>query len=135
MTDTSKEAVVKVDQDLTREPDVKEGYVVSIRLVRFKPYKPGYQRQTGRKGRWHQLNEHGGWTNCPGTPAEIWTDFPDYAALLSERDAFRTQLQAARNETLEEVALWYADKGWLLDEFNVPDAIRALKSTSAEGEG
>lgn len=36
---------------------------------------------------------------------------------------------AARAEAIEECAKWYSDKGWLLDEDAVPDAIRALLNT------
>lgn len=39
----------------------------------------------------------------------------------------RAYVQAAREQTIEEVAQWYAEHGWKLDEDNVPDAIRALK--------
>jgi hypothetical protein len=33
-----------------------------------------------------------------------------------------------RLQALEEVAKWYEKEGWLLDEADVPDAIRKLKS-------
>ncbi|MFV1689995.1 hypothetical protein VWZ40_00900 [Phaeobacter sp. JH20_21] len=144
MTDTSKEAVLKVDQNLQHEPDVKEGYLIDISPVRFKPYKPAGQRQMKRKGRWQRMNEYAGWENCPETPAEIWAEFPDFRALLSERDALRAQLQAAR-----DALQWYAntvkdcnrygsegDRARALLAEDVGDsAIRALKSTSTEGEG
>lgn len=38
-----------------------------------------------------------------------------------------------RARVLDEVAAWYADKGWLLDEDNVPASIRALAAQPAEG--
>lgn len=38
----------------------------TIQLLRFKPYKPtSQQARAGLKGRWQQMNEYGGWDNCP----------------------------------------------------------------------
>jgi hypothetical protein len=78
----------------------------------------------------------------------IWhdEDWQKYRALLSERDALRAQLQAARDEALEEAAKIVVDEGKealkysseVIAKTYCDDAalkIRALKSTSAEGEG
>ena len=82
-----------------------------------------------------RMVDRGGQPTLDGCAAIIDTA----RALLSERDALRAQLQAARDEALEEAAKaveWkYQDtdqKGQKLWAHNV---IRALKSTSAEGEG
>lgn len=47
---------------------------------------------------------------------------------LSGADAglLHTALTTARANAIEEVAAWYADKGFLMLEDAVPDAIRAL---------
>lgn len=48
-----------------------------------------------------------------------------------DRDTLAKQLAEARNAALEEAALWAESEGL----FRTRDEIRALKSTSAEGEG
>lgn len=40
-----------------------------------------------------------------------------------------------RYAAFDEIAAWYAKEGWLLDEDDVPDAIRALAAQPAEGAG
>ena len=80
-----------------------------------------------------------------GWQRHIYSD--NIRALLSERDALRAQLQAARDGALEEAA-YQAQHACLVppdggspteEEVIVCDEaakrIRALKSTSAEGEG
>lgn len=39
-----------------------------------------------------------------------------------------------RDAVIEEVAKWYAEKGWLLDEDDVAEAIRSLKTASPIGK-
>lgn len=46
--------------------DGSEIHMRTIQYLRFKPYKPSSQQaRAGIKGRWQQMNEWGGWDNCP----------------------------------------------------------------------
>ncbi|WP_333846903.1 hypothetical protein [Phaeobacter italicus] len=54
----------------------------------------------------------------------------EHNKIVAEREALRSELNSVRSKVLQEVASWYDSKGWLLDEMEVPDAIRALKSTN-----
>lgn len=120
MTDTSNPRRVQVNQNLKVKPEVMEGYCIEIYPVKFKPYKPDGQRQMKKLGRWQRMNEYAGWTNCAETPTEVWTDFPDLRALLSERDAL-----AARVERLEEVSAWHEKQRQ--DALNRADTISAAE--------
>jgi hypothetical protein len=53
------------------------------------------------------------------TPKEIDRLFKSNSSLYD----FAAALEAA---TIERVAQWYASKGWLMDEGDVADAIRAI---------
>ena len=80
-----------------------EGYAFEMRPVRWKPYKPQGAKQTGRPGRWQELNEYGGWENCE-TPGELH-DGPEMvpASRLTEAQAeierLRDALQAIAGPT------------------------------------
>jgi len=53
-----------------------------------------------------------------GTPAQLANSVPEL-----------------RNHVLEEVAAWYAEKGWLLDESEIAGVIRSMKSPGTIQEG
>ncbi|WP_333846923.1 hypothetical protein [Phaeobacter italicus] len=127
MTDTSKEAadnqnaLVKALKDFNREWANDD--VLTYSPV---PSAPGYT------------------TGMAGVYMGEAADF--IAALLSERDALRSQLQAAREGGAveyvcpdDETALNYLDATYGNDMrcavSCMIDALRALKFTSAEGEG
>ncbi|MBK6414142.1 hypothetical protein [Sphingopyxis sp.] len=41
-------------------------YMRIISVLRYQPYKPNSQQfKAGITGRWQQMNEFGGWDNCP----------------------------------------------------------------------
>ena len=42
-------------------------------VFRFLPYKPNSQQaKRGEKGRWQEMNEYGGWENCPHPLGNKW---------------------------------------------------------------
>ena len=90
--------VSNVDQDLQREPDIREGYVLLGGPVKWMPYKPQGAKHTKRKGRWQAMNEYGGWDNCE-TPAQIWSGFISYEEMAAHIIALE-----ARVKTAEELA-------------------------------
>jgi hypothetical protein len=85
--------VSNVDQDLQREPDIREGYVLVGGPVKWVPYKPQGTKQMKRKGRWKAMNEYGGWDNCE-TPAQIWSGFISYEDMAAHIIAQREQIEA-----------------------------------------
>ena len=85
--------VSNVDQDLQREPEIREGYVLDGRPVKWVPYKPQGAKQMKRKGRWKAMNEYGGWDNCE-TPAQIWSGFISYSEMAEHIIAQREQIEA-----------------------------------------
>lgn len=49
-------------------------YMRTVSVYRFKPYKPSSQQfKRGEKGRWQEMNEYGGWENCPHPLGNEWT--------------------------------------------------------------
>ncbi|WP_128090512.1 hypothetical protein [Ensifer sp. 1H6] len=68
-----------------RKGDMPEdGSVIFVRVVRpyrFKIYKSNSEEfRHGKKGRWQQMNEFGGWDNCePPTGFEWSIELPDSA--------------------------------------------------------
>jgi hypothetical protein len=85
--------VSNVDQDLQREPEIREGYVLDGRPVKWVPYKPQGAKQMKRKGRWKAMNEYCGWDNCE-TPAQIWSGFISYEDMAAHIIAQREQIAA-----------------------------------------
>lgn len=59
--------------------------------------------------------------------AEVFTK-PLEKALQAKPNLFALKAhdKEARKKTLEEIASWYAEKGWLLDEDDVPEEIRRM---------
>lgn len=59
----------------------EDGSTIAMRTVqylRFKPYKPtSQQARAGIKGRWQQMNEWGGWENCPRPLGLEWQPFSE----------------------------------------------------------
>lgn len=54
--------------------DGRAFYVRAVQVVRFRHYKPGSQQaKRGDIGRWQQMNEYGGWENCPAPLGNEWT--------------------------------------------------------------
>jgi hypothetical protein len=88
--------VSNVDQDLQREPDIREGYVLVGGPVKWMPYKPQGAKHTNRKGRWQAMNEYGGWDNCE-TPAQIWSGFISYEEMAAHIIALEARVDAAED--------------------------------------
>ena len=77
--------------DYNTRPEITEGYAVSIRPVKWKPYKPN--AQTRRKGRWQKMNEYAGWENCREAPAVVLSGPAVFKAAPDMLDALK-QCQA-----------------------------------------
>ena len=96
--------VSNVDQDLQREPEIREGYVLVGGPVKWVPYKPQGAKQMKRKGRWKAMNEYGGWDNCE-TPAQIWSGFISYEDMAAHIIALEARVDAAVEEERERCAV------------------------------
>lgn len=70
-----------MDGEWSTDDPPKDGtpfYMQTISVLRFKPYKPNSQQaKQGIKGRWQEMNEYGGWENCPHPLGRKWSlDLP-----------------------------------------------------------
>lgn len=77
---------------------------------------------------WRLMHEQGGSLFATPAPASA-----GQAAPASLPDV--AMPEQMRYAAFDEIAAWYAKEGWLLDEDDVPDAIRALAAQPAEGAG
>lgn len=63
--------------------------------------------------------------------AEEWVDELHHGVTVYAKDIANKRnveiIRRIQNEALEMAAKWYAETGWMIDEYDVPDAIRALK--------
>lgn len=54
-----------------------DGTIIYRRIIgtyRFQPYKKASQQyKSGIKGRWQEMNEYGGWENCPHPLGNEWS--------------------------------------------------------------
>lgn len=58
-------------------PKLEKGYGISFEPVRFLPYKPtSLQFRKGIKGRWQEMDEYCGWSNC-SEPYIVIDEVPD----------------------------------------------------------
>lgn len=64
-------------------------------------------------------------TEMMANPCPEW----DGKAYMQAIANLRAQLAKAVAEERESIAKWYADEGWLLDEDDIPAAIRARSNT------
>jgi len=117
--------VSNVDQDLQREPDIREGYVLVGGPVKWMPYKPQGAKHTKRKGRWKAMNEYGGWDNCE-TPTQIWSGFISYEEMAAHIIALESRVKAAE-DLAEAVDDMHDSSG--MSTFAVTSRLAAFRAT------
>jgi hypothetical protein len=66
--------------------------------------------------------------NCGSYAFNLYKEDIDQGSYC-DRHYWQDQAQKARADEREACAKWYEDKGWLLDESDVADAIRARGNT------
>ena len=66
--------------------------------------------------------------NCGSYAFNLYKEDIDQGSYC-DRHYWQDQAQKARADEREACAKWYEDKGWLLDENDVADAIRARGNT------
>ena len=117
-TDTSREAVEAHLNDV--EVDATEASFRTVVLLRA----VCAERDEWRAAFGHFLSEIP-LQDVLGASGSVQDAIDYFKTAIAERDALRDQLAAARNEALEEAALWAESEGL----FRTRDEIRALKST------
>lgn len=94
------------DRQTDHTPAKTEGYAFSFSPVKWKPYKPNSEQfRKGRKGRWQEMNEYGGWHNCdaPSVILDEPLELADALRKIADLEAQIAELRTQKGEQALEL--------------------------------